>query len=634
MPSKFIERLAMAAAATPHGVVLCDPEGRTEWVNEGFTRMCGYSLEELRGRRPGSVLQTGETDPATVDFMRERLRRMEGFRTEVLNKAKDGRLYWCDIDVRPTFDPDGRLEGFIALEADITAGKQNARLAKRQTAALRSAGRIAKLGGWEVSFEEGTVTWSEELSVILGQPPRAPFPLGEDFGAFDDEERALVIEVLQRSASTGERFDFEVMARRPDGETICTRLMGEPEIREGVCVAIRGAMQDVTEQRRARDLLEQAERFTQGTLDGVAANVCVIDRRGTILAINRRWREFGAANGHEDPNFGVGSNYLAQCYGAAEPLVGEIRRGIEAVLDGRLGEYSQVYPCHSPDERRWYELTVTPFAAAGSLRAVLSHQPVTELKLVEERLRESNARLAQALDAAEAASRAKSRFLANMSHELRTPMNGVVAMLDLLLPRLGPEERELAEVAHESAHRMVSLIEEVLNFSRLEAGEVEVIKAPFELRRMLGEVAEGFSPCADAAGATMTFAVAPELPQVIRADGDKIRQVLSRLVENALKFGRGGRVEVSAANGALAGGPQLALTVSDSGPGVPEGERERVFEGFSQADESSTRAFGGAGVGLSICKRLVDAMGGEIAVDTGDLGGARFVVRLPLDAAD
>ena len=478
----------MVASATPHGVVLCDAAGRTQWVNEGFTQMCGYTLPELEGRKPGAILQCEQTDPATVAFMAERLGRREGFRTEIINRAKDGRLYWCDLDVRPSYDRDGELEGFIALEADITAAKDAARRAKLQTAALRSAGRVAKVGGWEVDYEGGLVTWSEELSFVLGQPSRAPFQLGEDFGVFDDEDRELVVEVLTRSAASGQRFDFEVHARRGDGQRMCARLMGEPELRDGKVVAIRGALQDVTEQRQARDT-------------------------------------------------------------------------------------------------------------------------------------------------AEAASRAKSRFLANMSHELRTPMNGVISMLDLLLLRLEGRDRELAEIALDSSRQMMALVDEVLEFSRLESGGLELRTARFDPEATVEGLMDRMSSQANG-GATKLSWVAPAegLGSVI-GDEDKLREVLARLTDNALKFARGGRVEVTARRLEIAGErPRLEFAVADDGPGVPETVRAVIFDRFSQVDDSATRVHGGPGLGLSICKRLVEAMGGEIRVEPSRFGGARFVFSVPVAA--
>ena len=496
---------------TPHGVVLCDAAGRIQWVNEGFTRMCGYELDELKGATPGSVLQTDETDPETISFMSERVRRGEGFRTEVLNRAKDGRLYWCDVDVRPTFDAGGRLEGFVALEADITETKEAARRGKRLTAALRNAGRIAQVGGWEIDYDSGLVTWSEELSAILGHPPRPPFEIGEDYGVFDEEEQSIVIEAISHSARTGARFDIEVMARRQNGETFCARLMGEPELRNGQAVAMRGALQDITQQREAMDQLRRSE----------------------------------------------------------------------------------------------------------------------------EQLREANASLAAARDQAEAGNRAKSEFLANMSHELRTPMNGVVGMLDLLVQRPMDEgSREMVVVAQDSAQHMLRLLNEILDFAWLESGDAGVRLAPCDVRGLVDEVTEAARAKASATGARLEAHVAPEVPARVLADGGKIRQVLTHVTRNGLKFAPGGDVRLDVTTVPVAPGRlELVFSVTDNGPGVPAEARELIFERFRQADNSTTRRFGGAGLGLAIARELVQAMGGAIRVESAETGGARFVVNLPVETA-
>jgi signal transduction histidine kinase/DNA-binding NarL/FixJ family response regulator len=227
---------------------------------------------------------------------------------------------------------------------------------------------------------------------------------------------------------------------------------------------------------------------------------------------------------------------------------------------------------------------------------------------------------------AEDASRAKSAFIANTSHEIRTPMNGVLGALELLLEgNLGPEEREFAQTARRSAEGLLAILNDILDFSKVEAGKLALESLDFRLGSVLDDAFAAVAPIAQAKGLRTSIEVADGVPELLRGDALRLRQVLVNLLGNAIKFTAGG--EVGARVSVLADDverPTLRFAVFDSGIGIPRDRMERLFESFSQADTSTTRRFGGTGLGLAICKQLATLMDGEIGVESEVGRGSTF----------
>jgi signal transduction histidine kinase/CheY-like chemotaxis protein len=246
------------------------------------------------------------------------------------------------------------------------------------------------------------------------------------------------------------------------------------------------------------------------------------------------------------------------------------------------------------------------------------------------------ARSRRAVDAAEEASRMKSRFLANMSHEIRTPMNGVIGLTELVLSgNLSRELRETMETIRSSAESLMGILNDILDTSKLESGQFELESVPFDLHSVLVSTMRAATRSAEMRRNELALDIAPDVPQVVIGDSLRVRQIMVNLVGNATKFTEGGEIEVSVKrDGEVDGKPAVRFAVRDTGIGIPEDKLGTIFEEFSQVDASVTRKYGGTGLGLTISYRLVGLMGGRLAVESIKGKGSTFSFTIPLPAGN
>jgi PAS domain S-box-containing protein len=377
----------------------------------------------------------------------------------------------------------------------------------------------------------------------------------------------------------------------------------------------------------------RAERHLQNSLkelkdlESALDQHCIVartDRRGTITFVNEKFCSISKYSREE--LIGMDHRIINSTFHPKE-FIAELWSTIKS---GRVWK-GDIKNLAKDGEFYWVDTTIVPFCdeKGEPHQYIAIRSDITAIKRVEDDLR-------GAKDAAEEANRAKSEFLANMSHEIRTPLNGVMGMTDLALDtQLSPEQREYLETVKMSADSLLTVINDILDFSKIEAGKIDLDAADFNLRDCLEASLKTMALRADEKGLELLCEVAAEVPEIVRGDTGRLRQIIINLVGNAIKFTEKGevalKVQVKETNER---DRILRFTVADSGIGIPKDKLQLIFDPFSQADTTTTRKYGGTGLGLTISSRLVGMMGGRIWVES-ELGkGSQFHFTAQLENAD
>jgi PAS domain S-box-containing protein len=433
------------------------------------------------------------------------------------------------------------------------------------------------------------------------------------------EEPEVFEEILRKIGRSPDAVT-DTVAGLKDGRTV--QFHSEPRLVSGTTCGRVWTFRDVTEQTRTESALQYEKHLFGLLLSSLPEHIYFKDRAGRFTRGNQAMaRLFG----FDDPSQLIGkSDFDFFTREHAEPAFADEQALMEERLPMSTKEEKETWP---DGRETWVITTKAPLRDAGG-RIVgtfgISHD-ITERKLFEQQL-------SAAKEQAEGANRAKSEFLANMSHEIRTPMNGVIGMIGLLLETdLTPSQRECAEMVRTSGEALLSVINDILDFSKIEAGKLHTESYPFDLRQIGEEVQEMLAGKADGHKLDLVLEYPPELQRHFIGDGGRIRQVLTNLVGNAVKFTESGHVlttvECVARDEERL---QVQVSVQDTGPGIPENKLNLLFQKFSQVDGSTTRRHTGTGLGLAISKQLVELMGGSVGVKSRLGEGSTFWFTLPL----
>jgi PAS domain S-box-containing protein len=640
LPLAANQMFALVAEHTQNAAIFTDPHYRILWANASFVRTTGYSLDEARGRSPSDFLRAPDNDPERIAEIRSAIEQGREFCVTIRNRRKDGTLVWMRLEGRPVRS-EGRLTGFLVVGADVTVQIERETALERNEALFNEAQRIARIGSWDYDLLTKRRQWSAETFRIHGLPITSTPPSTPLFSSFIEEHQPMIEAAFTQCCEMGVPFDVELQIRPCNGAPRWVRSIGRAYTRDDRVVRVAGTLQDIDDRKRTE--LEVARLAERMTLAAKFAGIGIWEYNhdtGELIWDDAMLALHGMHRDAFPGNFSIWHLVMLPADRAAEEQIHL------AFSEGR-GEFDVEYRILTPaDEIRYIRNCgrIVRDAFGCVLRSYgvnydISRERVNMIALLEadESLRTANASLQATIEetqrlarAAEAANQAKSAFLATISHEIRTPLNGVIGMTNVLAgTSLNEEQRDYLKTIKLSGESLLTLINDTLDYSKIEAGRVELECQPFDLAACVGEAVDLVSPHAGQKNLVLSHLIAIDTPRIIEGDASRLRQVLVNLLGNAIKFtSYGGVVLEVSVETTTADEVRLVFDVTDTGIGIPKDKQCRLFEHFSQADASITRTYGGTGLGLAISRRLAELMGGTISVDSEAGRGSTFHVSI------
>ena len=595
---------------SPIAIVTTDLEDRVTSWNPAAERLFGYSREEAVGRPINDLVATSDEVRGEAATVSRRSIGEGDVRAITKRTRKDGSLVDVELLAAPVVVA-GETVGTYALYHDISELR---RAEERYRALVEELPLVTYVD--EADEQAASIYVSPQIEALLGYSPDQWLADREMFPTLlhpDDRERVLADH--KRIFDSGESswsFEYRLVAR--DGRTVWLRddaVVVKDE--QGTPLYVQGFLMDITNRKRAEEALLESERelrrqkeYFQSLLENSRTAIAAVAPDYRVTAWNPAAEAlFGytreeAIGSHIDDLVARSDELRAEALSASEGA----QTGDEIHLitqrtrkDGTLVDVEVlVTPSHSGEEHGFFAM----YHDIGELR--------------------------RARREAEAANRAKSAFLATMSHEIRTPMNAVIGMAGLLLDTdLDSEQREYAGIIATSGDALLEIINDILDYSKIEAGKLELEHAPVDVRACVESALDVVAPRASEKGLELASVLDATTPPAVMGDVTRLRQILINLLSNAVKFTEEGEVVVSvAAKRKEDGRQEIHFAVRDTGIGIPPERIERLFESFTQLDASTTRRYGGTGLGLAISKRLAEMMDGTMWVESEPGDGSTF----------
>lgn len=519
-----------------------------------------------------------------------------------------GKFLFLDVRKAPLFDETGVMIGTVGSARDVTAQKRMEKELAAGNVALRAIldSIPADICVLDVATDE-VLFMNASMREGLGDDAACRLLSSRPYGGQGGDPAREAVSWEAFDAVTGKwNLHFDRPVSWFDGRPARIHIV-----------------MDITARKQAHALVEKAAEEQRILLNYIQTQTWYLIDAQTYGAVNEAHAAFNGLS--------IGDMAYRNIYEIFPRDVADIcRQGNEKVFSTGLQLRSEEWVPHFSGERRLVSILKSPkLRADGTVEYVVcSGEDITEHRRFEEALK-------HAKEMAEEASRAKSGFLATMSHEIRTPINGIMGMLQLLqTANLNPDQAEFTDMAVRSCDRLVRLLSDIMDFSRIESGKLAIQAAPMSIESVFGQVRELFTPIVGNNGLALNFLLDPALSGPVIGDAFRLQQILNNLVDNACKFTPTGHITVQAWTmpGFCPGTVRVFFEVSDTGIGIPDAEQDRLFDPFIQVNESYVRSRRGVGLGLSICKRLVELMGGCMSLISEEGRGTSFAFSLPFGA--
>ncbi|WP_137221989.1 PAS domain S-box protein [Shewanella sp. MEBiC00475] len=615
-----------------------DSDGVILAVNDYFCIASGFTREQMIGQKH-SILKSNEHDDIFWANMWQTITSGKTWQGEICNIDKQGNVKWFDTVIAPVMNDNGDLERCIALRIDITERKntqlENNELAALLTNVLAAASEVAIIS----TGNDGIINiFNRGAELLLG------YQAEEVVGIKSPAIWHLPAEVRQRSKELSEEFGEDIgvadvfvygpknvgpetrtwtYVRKDCSQCQVSLSLSAMRDHNGDIIGFLGVALNIDQMLKQQEelvsasnqLIKAAEVAELGIydLDLVADNLQWNDRMFAMYDYPLTLGETGLSYQHWQQR--IHPDDIAMAERALQQAVDSLKTTYETTFR-IITRSNQIRYIHT-GAQIYYDKADKP------VRIVGVNRDITEQHELEQTLR-------FAKQAADAASAAKSAFLANMSHEIRTPMNAVLGMLQLIQHSdMSLQQADYVTKAESAAKSLLGLLNDILDFSKIDAGKLELDLHPFQLETLMRELAVMLATNGHSKNVEVIFDLDPAIPYLIEGDELRLRQVLLNLAGNAIKFTAEGHVIVSVVcNELTANQVSLTMSITDTGIGISQEQGDKIFQGFVQAESSTSRRFGGTGLGLAITTRLVELMGGELTLTSQVGEGSRFEFNL------
>ncbi|RPE05374.1 PAS domain S-box protein [Chitinophaga lutea] len=614
-----------------------DLNGKFLSVNAAGASLLGYTVDEMEGLGIYDIIPRAHHPAfkAYLDLIKEKGRASGQMST--IHKDGSIRIWYFNNVLEQGVNEESYV---IANAIDISERYYLEKDLARTKEMLEQTNQVARVGGWVAEMGKGSLFWTDVTKEIHSVPPDYEPTLTEAIRFFKKgASQNEIARAINRAIKEGKSWDLEVQIINADGEEKWVRALGHAAFEHGVCKRLYGAYQDIDERKKAQLEISNSRKLLNDVLQSASeVSIIATDAHGMITVFNR-----GAERllGYEAAEM-IGRHMPTVVHDEDEVLerAAELSHETgEKIIGGRVFTYNAEK--YGSEQREW--IYVKKDGSRCMVSLVMT--PIRDIRNkiigylgiatdITKRKRMEQALIAAKLQA-EQVSSAKTEFLANMSHEIRTPLNGIIGFTDLALKTdLDETQHQYITVVNQSANILMSIINDILDLSKIEAGKLELHAERTNLIELAVAATDIISFQARQKGLKVILDIGKDMPQMVMADGLRLKQVLVNLLGNAVKFTEEGEVElkISSVTRERDGSITCRMEVRDTGIGIRPEKQQRIFEAFAQEDASTTKRYGGTGIGLTISNKILALMGSKLQLISFPGSGSIFYFYVTLQA--
>jgi PAS domain S-box-containing protein len=619
-----LRKLSLIATRTKSGVIISDKMGRIEWINDAFTNISGYSLDQVIGKKPKDLLQGPKSDPVVIQKLKESLWNKENIEVEVLNYNHEGQEYYSQLEIMSVFDENGEHTNFIALQKDITSDMLAKQEILRMNTRFELIAKQSRIGTWEYKLTDGSIRWSDIMYDIYGVLKDTTMPIAQiwrDSMSLEDYEQVVAdMNFLRHGNQTTRETSYSIERINDGAKRDLEIVMVAERDENGALLRVVGSTKDVTEEialRRERDA--SAERmltiktFYESILNHSPSQKYVFDSEGSLLFSSEPAKE-GAL--WWDPHSRKSIFELADSESNARAmhLINSIRRAIETKQIVRTEDEGELADGTKVD----FLQSILPYQnATGKLEHIIvTGVDITELKTVQDAVNKKNDELRKINSELD-------NFVYSISHDLRSPLLSIKGIVSLIIhsSEIDEKNRMYLEMVDGSASRLDGTIQEILEYSRNSRLEIE--HENFDVVEL---VQQAFNDLRFSSQGEMELVLDIQTSTRINSDRSRVSVLLKNIIGNSVKYRRKG-MQSFVKFSLKREHNQIVMQVSDNGEGIDEKHLSQIFTMFFRGTTSSV----GTGLGLYICKEIANKLKGDLFVASKLGEGTSMKITIPED---